>query len=154
MESEPPKRAHPVHGVLHVPDKPTIVFGTVCTKHRMPWLANARIHEHLANIWGESRAWAMGRYVIMPDHIHFFAAATDSTIPFDNWVRYWKSLFRKNHPLPDDKWQSHHWDTRLRSHILFEEKWNYVRQNPVRQGLVKKADDWPFQGEVFELRWD
>jgi hypothetical protein len=27
------------------------------------------------------------------------------------------------------------------------EKWNYVRDNPVRAGLVSLADDWPYAGE-------
>jgi len=28
------------------------------------------------------------------------------------------------------------------------EKWNYVRDNPVRAGLVENAEAWPYQGEV------
>ena len=29
----------------------------------------------------------------------------------------------------------------------------YVRQNPVRHGLVNDPEDWPFQGELHLLDW-
>jgi Fe-S-cluster-containing dehydrogenase component len=31
------------------------------------------------------------------------------------------------------------------------EKWNYVRDNPVRAGLVSKADEWKYAGEIETL---
>ena len=36
----------------------------------------------------------------------------------------------------------------LRSDESYSQKWNYVRENPVRAGLVKSAADWPYQGEI------
>jgi len=36
----------------------------------------------------------------------------------------------------------------LRSNESYSQKWNYVRENPVRAGLVKSAEDWPYQGEI------
>ena len=32
--------------------------------------------------------------------------------------------------------------------LIYAEKWNHVRQNPVRGGLVARAEEWPYQGEV------
>ena len=40
----------------------------------------------------------------------------------------------------------------LRSSESYSGKWNYVRNNPVRHGFVANADDWPWQGEIEELR--
>jgi len=34
----------------------------------------------------------------------------------------------------------------------YDEKWEYVRQNPVRAGLVAESDDWPHRGEMHALR--
>jgi putative transposase len=153
-ESNKCQRTHPVHGVLHLADQPTIVFGTVCTKNRASWLASPQVHHELRDVWLEASAWVMGKYVIMPDHIHFFAAATESPIPFDNWVKYWKSLFTKRHHVLAHQWLSGHWDTRMRSAAHFEEKWDYVQQNPVRQGLVKAPGQWSLKGEIFEFCWD
>ena len=35
----------------------------------------------------------------------------------------------------------------------YTQKWHYVRENPVRKGLVKDADEWPFQGMLNVLPW-
>lgn len=45
------------------------------------------------------------------------------------------------------------WDRQLRHGEHYGERWEYVRQNPVRAGFVKNADDWTWQGEMHELRW-
>jgi putative transposase len=72
-------------------DGPIFVFDTVCTKNRKPWLATPLIHEMLQIVWTEATAWLVGRYVIMPDHIHLFAAPGSPEVSLDNWVQYWKS---------------------------------------------------------------
>jgi putative transposase len=149
-----PVRAHPAHGVLVIEGRPTIVFLTVCTKDRAPWLAARDVHDALLEVWREATAWLVGQYVLMPDHLHLFAGMVSETIPLDNWVKYWKSQFRKHHKRPDRRFQPDHWDTRVRDGARYEEQWNYVRDNPVRQGLVERAEDWPFQGEVFSLPWE
>jgi hypothetical protein len=41
----------------------------------------------------------------------------------------------------------------MRNEQHYHEKWEYVRLNPVRAGLAARADDWPWQGELNELRW-
>lgn len=51
-------------------------------------------------------------------------------------------------------WQDGFFDHVLRSSESYSEKWNYVRMNPVRAGLVNNAEDWPFSGgEIDVLRW-
>jgi len=148
-----PQRKHPAHGVLYIEGQPTNIFDTVCTANRQPWLANELVHQCLRDVWQDATAWLLGRYVIMPDHIHFFAAATESSISFDAWVRYWKSQFTKKFGCPQNRWQADHWDVRMRNETIYEEKWHYVLQNPVRGGLVSKPEDWSFQGAIYDLRW-
>jgi REP element-mobilizing transposase RayT len=48
-------------------------------------------------------------------------------------------------------WQEEFFDHLLRSQESFEQKWDYVSQNPVRKGLVRSAQEWPWQGEIFEI---
>jgi len=146
-----PVRRHPAHGLLISPDTPTIVYLTVCTKDRQPWLAAHEVHALLRLVWTAASAWLVGRYILMPDHVHLFAAPGETEIPFDNWIRYWKSQFSKGHHNPNHRWQTDHWDTRLRSWEAYDSKWDYVCNNPVRRGLVAKAEDWPFQGEIHPL---
>jgi hypothetical protein len=81
-QDEIPSREHPAHGVLII--DPAIVFVTVCTKHRQPWLANAIVHGVLQHAWKGAHAWLVGRYVIMPDHIHLFSAPSQTSIELDS----------------------------------------------------------------------
>ena len=45
------------------------------------------------------------------------------------------------------------WDTQLRKGDSYAVKWEYVRNNPVRRGLVDNVDAWPYQGEMNVLEW-
>jgi putative transposase len=146
-------RRRPAHGVVIDPSRPTIVFLTVCTRDRSPWLADRAVHERLLEVWREAGAWVVGRYVLMPDHLHLFAAPGQLEISFDNWVRYWKSQFTKKQAGSSHAWQVDHWDTRLRQNESYDAKWTYVKNNPVRANLVKCSEDWPFQGELNVLAW-
>jgi REP element-mobilizing transposase RayT len=135
------------------PNQPVIVFLTVCTVDRRRWLACDEVHDALISVWSEAGAWLVGRYALMPDHIHLFAAPGELEIEFDNWVRYWKAQFTRFHATAQQRWQTDHWDSRLRSSDSSDAKWEYVRNNPVRHGLVKEAADWPYQGELNVLPW-
>lgn len=66
-------------------------------------------------------------------------------------MAYWKRLaaFRVGRSF----WQKNYWDTQLRQHDSYEQKWEYVRNNPVCAGLTVKPHDWPYQGELTILRW-
>ena len=48
-------------------------------------------------------------------------------------------------------WQEEFFDHVLRSSESYSQKWEYVKENPARAGLVKKSDDWPFHGEIESL---
>ena len=125
-------RKTPAHGVRIDPWHPTIVLVTVCTKDRRRWLASPENQMALHRVWEDAQAWLVGRYVLMPDHLHLFAAPGRMEIPLDNWVRYWKSRFTQARDCPTQEWQAGHWDTRLRSGESYEAKWWYVLNNPVR----------------------
>ena len=66
-----------------------IVFLTVCTKDRIPWLANAAVHDTLRDVWAKSKAWLVGCYVLLPDHLHLFCTPRDLEIPLNRWVSFW-----------------------------------------------------------------
>ena len=60
---------------------------------------------------------------------------------------------RMDEPLAGSIWQREFWDRQLRRVESYEEKWQYVRNNPVRHGFVSRAEDWPYQGELDVLEW-
>ncbi len=55
-----------------------IYFITTCTFKRRAILASKEVVKILVDEWRdahERHGWAIGRYVIMPDHVHFFCSA-------------------------------------------------------------------------------
>lgn len=148
-----PERRHPARGVFISGCVPTIVFVTVCTKGRQPWLAQPHVHDALVKIWREAIAWLVGRYVLMPDHLHMFCAPNDLRVPLNDWVAFWKRRFSCLGLEGVGGWQRDCWDTRLRRGENYAAKWEYVRQNPVRAGLCASVDEWPYQGELHGLAW-
>ncbi len=48
-------------------------------------------------------------------------------------------------------WQEEFFDHVLRSTESYSQKWDYVKKNPVRAGLVANASDWPWQGVIESL---
>ena len=92
-----PKRKHPVHlPSLCRHNEPVIIFLTVCSKNRRPILANASMHALLVKAWSLSRQWIVGRYIMMPDHVHLFCSPTDPEEEnVKDWAAYWKSLISR-----------------------------------------------------------
>ncbi|MDZ8117933.1 REP-associated tyrosine transposase [Pontiella agarivorans] len=133
-----------------------IIFLTVCAEKRKPIFAGEQAHRHILASWIKADAWVVGRYMIMPDHIHLFCSPVGMEYPsLKTWVNYWKSLSARTWPEKHvgKVWQRDFWDTRLRKGDSYTEKWNYVENNPVRAGLVTEADFWPYQGEICGLQW-
>ena len=79
-----------------------IVFFTVCSKDRKRIFARADAIKVIVNAWREAKSWLVGRYVIMPDHIHLFCAPgvfpREAIAP---WVRFWKNLASRKWPRPE-----------------------------------------------------
>jgi putative transposase len=149
-------REHPIHlSPRELHNRSIIIFVTTCTAKRRQILASSSVHEVIVTAWGAASTWLVGCYVIMPDHIHLFCAPNGLEAPaLERWMRYWKSIVtRRMREKSGDVWQRHHWDLQLRSGESYSDKWKYVRNNPVRHRYVGDADDWPYQGELNELRW-
>ena len=89
---------------------------------------------------------ALGRYVIMPDHVHLFVRG-DRDLTLSSWIGGLKRAMSVAVNSPR-LWQPGFFDHILRSDESYAEKWKYVRENPVRAGLVETADGWRYQGEI------
>jgi putative transposase len=92
----------------------------------------------------------VGRYVIMPDHVHLFVRGSPNFI-LGRWVGQLKQTLARAANVSRAKvqiWQEGFFDHVLRSDESYSQKWNYIRENPVRAGLVKSTADWPYQGEI------
>ena len=131
---------------------------TTCTNKRRQILARPEVDAGLIDFGRKGAgygAW-IGKYVLMPDHLHVFVALDEECITLANWMKSLKNTLSKI--LRARKISSPHWRKTFFDHVLrgsesYNEKWEYVAENPVRAGLVKQAQDWPFQGELFPLEY-
>jgi putative transposase len=139
-------------------DRP-MYFLTACVEGRRPLLANHRVLDAFQEFCrtGLDRGFFVGRFVLMPDHLHLFIVVPRE-VPhaLSIWMKALKrSLTRvlDEMGVSPPHWQKGFFDHVMRSGESYSEKWNYVSDNPVRAGLVAEAEEWPFQGEICELRF-
>jgi REP element-mobilizing transposase RayT len=134
------------------------------TNMRRQILATAAVHA--AFIAYSRRAMEsgifVGRYVIMPDHVHLFVCfGSGCTIGLSEWIKGMKrqlsSALAESSVRPmvipggqlmSSLWQPGFHDHLLRSSESYANKWSYVRENPVRAALVEIAEAWPYAGEI------
>ena len=175
-ERDRPRRLRRLNEVWTPRGRP-VFFVTICTADRRPWLDRPEIHRAFVAFCAQSPeragAW-VGQYVLMPDHVHLFVSV-DGSQALSRWVgalkRHLAKVHRESGPNPpgaqprptpsgnskaghfDRAWQAGFLDHLLRSGESYAEKWNYVRMNPVRAGLIEQSEDWPYAGKVEALLW-
>lgn len=84
--------------------------------------------------------WWIQLLLLMPDHLHMlmsFPSDKDMTTV----ISQWKEFLAKKHSI---HWQPHFFDHRLRRDEGLRDKADYILQNPVRRGLVARAEDWSY----------
>lgn len=134
-------------------------FVTFNTSGRARTLACPEVHDGLLTFGRkayEKYDVAVGRYVIMPDHIHLFVAFPPTGLTLSKWIQSLRSVLGKELlrlGVQKPHWQEGFFDHLLRSSESYSEKWEYVRMNPVRAGLCRKAEDWPYQGEIVSIQF-
>lgn len=142
-----------------------IYFLTICTKKRRAILAKREASEILISEWDAARkrhGWAVGRYVIMPDHVHFFCRPELGAKKLSEFIGAWKRWTSRGiNALCEPRsataatgmalWQREFFDHVLRSGESYGEKWVYVFDNPVRAGLVSTASEWKYAGQLETL---
>ncbi len=171
-----------------------IYFVTFLTHQRRSWLAGPEVHAAFvafAEAAAREHEVFIGRYVLMPDHVHLFVrggpafrlgawvgtlrrclararpsasqsdAATSAPCSHGPLGRESDTPCSQGAPRREDAthhreggtprraeriWQEGFFDHLLRHDESLDQKWAYVRENPVRAGLVARWEDWPYAG--------
>ena len=128
---------------------PPLYFVTFNTHNRQKLLANSHVQNALVNFAheGEARGIGLGRYVIMPDHVHLFVRG-NFDFALRQWVRMLKRVLSSAIPAEPPHWQQGFFDHLIRHGESYAEKWEYVRQNPVRAGHAPTLEAWPYAGHI------
>lgn len=145
------------------------MFVTTTITDFVPVFANPIIASHALHIFEEQRRLLcvdVYAYVLMPTHIHCIIRAkrTNGTSEFigawkslsarmilEHATAEWKETFslaarvycepmRKQHKV----WMTRFDDVALYSDDVYATKLNYINENPVRDGLVERAEEYPF----------
>jgi REP element-mobilizing transposase RayT len=154
-QKRPPRRLRRL-SEIHRSDKAPLFFLTICIRNRRPLLEDKEVHQIWLSFTSASTARLnvhVGRYVFMPDHIHVFVSCEDSKV-LSAWVKALKGTLSRhfrNAQVPGPFWQKGFFDHLLRSGESYQNKWDYVVQNPVRAGLVARSEDWLYAGEIENL---
>jgi len=143
-----------------------VYFLTFNTHIRASLLATPQVHAAFIEYCRSAADFriGVGRYVLMPDHIHLFVCfGIGCSTTLSTWIKGLKReldrilLSRGHQPVKrpgqtlSSFWQPGFHDHPLRSDEGYAAKWDYVFQNPARAGLVTRAEDWPYAGEIVRL---
>jgi putative transposase len=128
------------------------------TYQRARILASPQCERILYEIWHRSAdhdSWYVGHYILMPDHVHFFARPAIDARPMADWMQMWKSVSSRQVAaalaIKQPIWQAEYFDRYLRSTESYSAKWHSVEQNAVRAGLVEAVEAWPYRGTINDL---
>jgi len=130
-------------------EKEVVYFLTLCVKDRRAVLANETAVAALRTAVARLEHWWVYAAILMPDHVHVLAAPDDREAAVGNLsgaLKWWMRMevCRASAPLAQWEWQPGSFDRLLRSEESAQAKWEYMRENPVRAGLVRQWEDWPY----------
>lgn len=106
-----PKRPPRLDWIFQSYDPP-LFFITFNTYRRRKLLANSRVHDALVTFArvGEASGVGVGRYVIMPDHIHLFVRGGPDFV-LTQWIRMLKRTVSNAISIEAPHWQGGFFDS-------------------------------------------
>jgi REP element-mobilizing transposase RayT len=90
-------------------------------------------------------------WVVMPNHVHLLVEIWQK--PLAQLIKGWKGYTarRINRVLgrSGKLWQDDYWDRYIRDEAHFHKVVHYIEANPVKAGLAKTPEQWPFSSARF-----
>ncbi len=94
-------------------------------------------------------------YCLMPDHLHVIVSPADSTLPLSKFLNIFKGRSTRAFKEKENSrkiWQKSAFDHVIRTEENLKAVIEYIMNNPVRKGIVERADEYPyskwFDGEI------
>jgi len=132
-------------------------FVTICCAHRLPLLLDASLFQKLITLLraeADAAGFSVLAYCFMPDHLHLLVESRQQSCDLPRFVKSFKQKagYAYRQRTGRQLWQSFFYD-----HILRREEssglvaW-YIWLNPVRVGICRAPQEYPFSGS-FTLNW-
>jgi putative transposase len=110
-------------------------------------VANQLCREDIAQVlfetgrcYHDTRKWYLKILLLMPDHLHCWLAF-QATQTSQTWFATFKRITAK---IARIHWHRNFFDHRLRHDESEAEKFEYICRNPLRAGLIRAEDEWPY----------
>ncbi|MHB9072309.1 MAG: REP-associated tyrosine transposase [Desulfobaccales bacterium] len=106
----------------------------------------------------ESKKWILYAAVVLPDHVHVLGQPLwlDDGGAFNlgeilhSIKRFSARKINQGRGVQGSLWQDERFDRIVRDEAEFLEKWQYIRNNPLKAGLVLYPEDYPWLYERTE----
>jgi putative transposase len=125
-------------------------FITICAHMQRNLFQRAEVAELMVETflkYRDAEEFELHEYVVMPNHVHLLLTLDDQQ-PLGRVIQLIKGGFsyslRKSGLIFQEVWQQRYFDRRVRDANEFMTFAQYIRQNPVRKGLVEIAEDYPY----------
>jgi REP element-mobilizing transposase RayT len=134
----------------HVPawvETGSLYFVTICCaargkNHLCRPIVAGQIFDSVTHRQREAQ-WFVRLLLLMPDHLHMLVTFPP-TAKLVTTIRLWKGYLARQHGI---RWQKDFFEHRVRNAGLLQSTAAYIRQNPVRAGLISNADGWAYVWE-------
>jgi REP element-mobilizing transposase RayT len=102
------------------------------------------------------KKWTLFAAVVMPDHVHALAqplvvkegGAYDLGEILHSVKSFSAHHINRQRGMKGSVWQDERFDRIMRDEMEFNEKWQSIRNNPVKNGLSENPEDYPWLYEI------
>lgn len=129
-------------------DDNDVVFLTLATAGRRPWLRHKRDKSHLIGCLREIKGRHRFRHfahVILDDHLHWLVQCLEGETTSELVARFKQNVFHSRRAKGwtcSDLWQPRFYDHIIRDERDFCTHMDYIHYNPVHHGYVAIARQW------------
>ena len=139
----------------------SIVFITVVTNHRYPYLKDDKVKDIF---WGTlheiqtTSPFNLLAYTIIPDHFHWLMAIPDGSTQFSQIIKRIKRnttmKYKSQAKISGEfhLWQNRYWDHVIRDEDDLQHHFDYIHWNPVKHGYVDDPEFWHESSFEFWVR--
>ncbi len=131
-------------------------FITSVTAQRRTLFQHATTADLLLDVflhYREQRRYQLHDFVVMPDHFHALITPA-AEISLERAVQFIKGGFSFRLKSISPVWQASFTNHRIRDGQDFEQHREYIRMNPLRAGLVRKPEDYPYSSAIGRFALD
>ena len=147
LPTSPPNRKVISHEIPEWAARHSVYFISIsCKKRGSNFLAHDRTSSDLIQSWLylQTAGKCTPLFImIMKNHLHLLSRFQDHEgKTMAAVISSWKRFTARTLAV---EWQRNFFDHRIRNQNDFNQKWEYIQNNPVKAGYVKESSDWPHQ---------